>query len=156
MVDFGLCTKLKVQEKNFSPRKCFGDFYLKIILRTNSIMEIPKVIEELIFSYANREHPICKLLRDERKRLRYLHEYCMPYPEVFAHPRSFHDDSFFPYDTFVEQGRVSRHFFNINTSESFYCHRCGESYTELPTTNIDRCECWVYDYATVPNAANNP
>ena len=120
-------------------------------------MEIPKVIEELILSYVWAiEHPTCKLVRDERKRLRNFHENgLMPHPEVFAHPRAFHDDSFFPYDTFVDQeyNRVSRHFFagmDLSTSESFYCHRCGENYTELDDTDpIDRCECWVYDYATI-------
>ena len=121
-------------------------------------MEIPKVIEELIFSYVWAiEHPVCKLLRDERKRLRYFHEKGLMYhPEVFAHPQGFHDDSFFPYETSITEEWVSRHFFaamDLSSSESFYCHRCGESYTELPTTNpIDRCECWVYDYATIPNA----
>ena len=115
-------------------------------------MEIPKVIEELILSYVWAiEHPVCKLLRDERQGLRNIHE-----------TLAFHDDSFFPYLTYYQGGRVSRHFIfrslKIHTSESFYCHRCGESYTELPfcPDTIDRCECWVYDWPTVPNAANNP
>ena len=115
-------------------------------------MEIPKVIEELILSYAQIEHPICKLLRDERKHLRHIHENGLTlFSDLFAHPQDFRDDSFFPYKTFIQEEYclVSRHFlpgypFRNKTSESFYCHRCGENYTELHDANpIDRCECPV-------------
>ena len=123
-------------------------------------MEVPKVINELIRSYMWAiEHPVCKLLQDARKRLRDDHEKGrMPHPEIFAHPHCFHADSFFPYETHSDQYGVSRHFYATmsfdtlsvmrSNSESFYCHRCGESYTELSDSVIERCTCFQ-DYSEI-------
>ena len=93
-------------------------------------MEIPKVIEELIFSYVWAiEHPVCKLLRDE---ISYGH----------------HADSFLPYR--MEYDEEYDHHTRIlewTDYESRYCVRCGEFMSEFNKpvwASIWRCDCDHY------------
>ena len=110
-------------------------------------MEVPKVINELIRSYMWAiEHPVCKLLRDKRTEIRNDRRWA---------PYQFHADSFFPYETHNDEYGISRHMLTFRQnkfprfySESFYCHRCGESYTELVGSVIERCTCYK-DYSEI-------
>ena len=92
-----------------------------------SFKELPVELKELIVNYV-REHPICKKLRDEKKRLR----------ERFPTDGCVADDTVKPYYHWHDDIAHIRIFYHEVDNLDGYCVLCGENVSEIVAR---RCHC---------------